>query len=209
MLKKYSILGGIIISLSLLAVATRYYPGGSQFDKNTVGYIFTKNYLCNLFGETAVNGLPSASRPWAIAGMLVFCATCALFFIEFSKKIPQKRASTIIKYFGAGAMLFAFFAVTPLHDIVITIGGTMALISMFYITVFILKSKLHLLKILSVICLLGFYTCNYSYYTSSYLEFLPVLQKVMMGLVVVWVLWLHYFTTINDFKQLLPDEKKR
>lgn len=38
MLGKYSILLEIIISLLLLLIATQYYPGGLQYDKNANGY---------------------------------------------------------------------------------------------------------------------------------------------------------------------------
>jgi hypothetical protein len=38
-------------------VATLYYPGGSQYDKNSVGYDWKNNYLSYLFDAKAVNGL--------------------------------------------------------------------------------------------------------------------------------------------------------
>ena len=142
MLKKYSILLGIIISISLLLIATLYYPGGSQFDKTSIGYDWKNNYISNLFSEKAVNGSDNTSRFWAIGGMIFLSASFAIFFIEFSKKIPAKGAAKIIKYFGASAMLFTFLIVTPLHDIMITIASTMTLVSIFYITVFVFKSML-------------------------------------------------------------------
>jgi hypothetical protein len=61
-------LTGIIISMVLLFIAAIYYPGGSQLDKNTIGYDWKNNYLSNLFSEKAV--LENASRLWAIGGML-------------------------------------------------------------------------------------------------------------------------------------------
>ena len=73
MLRKYLILFGIIISILLLLVATLYYPGGSQYDKNSIGYDWKNNYISNLFGEKGVNGSDSASRFWAIPGMLFLC----------------------------------------------------------------------------------------------------------------------------------------
>jgi hypothetical protein len=132
MLRKYSILLGIIISLLLLLVATLYYPGGSQSDKNSIGYDWKNNYLSNLFDARAVNGSENASRLWAIAGMLFLCASFALFFIEFPKKISSKGAAKIIRYCGVSAMIFTFLAVTPSHDTVIRFASTLALISMFY-----------------------------------------------------------------------------
>jgi hypothetical protein len=200
MFKKYAILIGIIIALLLLAVAMLYYPGGSQYNKNSIGYDLKNNYLSNLFGEKAVNGAANTARPWSAAGMLFLSVSFALFFIEFSKKIPQKGASNIIRYFGAGAMIFAFLAITPLHDIMVTIACTIAPVSMFYITVFVFRSKLHLFKILSVACLLIFYTCSYCYYTYSYIEFLPILQKAALIISTTWVLCLQYLTTATDFQ---------
>jgi len=201
MLRKHSILLGIIISLSLLFVATLHYPGGSQYDKNSIGYDWLNNYLSNLFSAKAVNGSDNASRPWAVSGMLFLSISFALFFIEFSKKIPPKVPARIIRYCGAGAMLFTFLAVTPYHDIMVTIAGTMALVSMFYITVFVYRSRLHLLfKILSTLCLVLFYCANYVYYTRYHLEILPVLQKTILFFIITWALCLRYFTTIADFQ---------
>ena len=198
--KKHSILLGIIIAMVLLFVATLHYPGGSQHSDTSVGYDWRNNYLCNLFSTKVVNGAANASRPWAVAGMLFLSVSFGLFFFEFSAKIPAAGAAKIVKYCGVGAMVFAFLVVTPYHDPMVTTAGTLALISMFYITVFIFKSRLHLFKVLSVICLLVFYCCNYIYYTRTYLDILPVLQKVLFALAITWVLSLHYFTTAADFQ---------
>jgi hypothetical protein len=199
MLKKYSILLGIIISLALLLVATWHYPGGSQHDQNSIGYDWLNNYLSNLFSTAAVNGAPNASRPWAIAGMLFLCASFALFFNEFPKKLSPGSGAKVVRYCGLGAMLFAFLAVTPYHDEVLTPASTLALLSMFYITVAVFKSKLHALKFLSVILLLSLYAANYVYYTRSHVELLPVLQKIALLLTIVWILALQYLTTASDF----------
>jgi len=200
MLRKYSILLGIILSILLLLVATLYYPGGSQYDKTSIGYDWKNNYLSNQFSEKAVNGFYNAFRFWGISGMLFLCLSFALFFIEFSKKIPSKGSAKIIRYFGVGAMLFAFLTVTPYHDTMITIASTLALISMFYITVYVFKSGLFFFKILSLVCLLVLYCCNYVYYTQNYLEFLPVLQKFSLFTTIIWILFLQYFTTVTDFQ---------
>ncbi|MES2004794.1 MAG: hypothetical protein V4450_09750 [Bacteroidota bacterium] len=202
MLKKYAILFGLIISLILLLTATRYYPGGSQYDKNSVGFDWKNNYVCNLFSEKAVNGAGNSSRPWAIPGMLFLCISFALFFIDFSKKIPLKGASAIIRYTGAGAMFFAFLIVTSYHDIMVIISSTLALVSMFYIMVFTFKSKLTLFKLLSLICILVFYCTNYIYYSGSYLAILPVMQKILFAIMLLWVFSLTYFTTREDFEHI-------
>jgi hypothetical protein len=200
LLRKYSVLLGIIVSLALLVIAALYYPGGSQHDKNSIGYDWKHNYISNLFSEKAVNGSDNAARPWAISGTFFYCFSCALFFIDFSKKAPSRSAAITIRYCGVGSNVFAFLAVTPYHDTMVTIASMLGLVSMFYITVFVFKSRLLLLKILSTVCLLVFYSCNYVYYTRSYVEFLPILQKVSLVITITWILFLQYFTTSADFQ---------
>ena len=53
MLKKYSIVFGIIILILLLLVATLYCHGRSQHDKNSVDW--KNNYQNNLLNKKAVN----------------------------------------------------------------------------------------------------------------------------------------------------------
>ena len=200
MLKKHSVLPGIIISLSLLVIATFYYPGGSQFDKSSVGYDWKNNYISNLFNEKAVNGSENTARFWAVGGMFFLSVSFAIFFIEFSKKIPSKGAAKVIKYVGASCMLFTFLIATPLHDMMVTVSSTMFLIGIFYITVFVFKSRLHVFKFLCAACLLVFYTSLYLYGSGYYRKFLPVMQKITFGITIILILGLRYFTKKEDFQ---------
>lgn len=200
MYKKHTLALGMLASLVLLFISTRFYPGGSQHDPNTVGFDWQYNYLSNLFAEQAINGQHNAARIWVIPGMVLLCATFALFFVTHSKKIPSKSASNVIKYSGAGAMVFSFFTVTPYHDLMIIIGVTLALLSVFYITVFVLMSRLRFLKLFSVVVLVIPYVCNYMYFTRSYLEYLPLMQKATLLAAMTWMLSLHYVTSEADFQ---------
>lgn len=199
-LKKHLILIGIALSLILLVIATSSYPGGSQSDPHSVGYNWTENYLSNLFNPVAVNGAPNLARPWAIAAMAYLCASLALFFWQFSANIPQKVPARIIRYAGLGSMASALLIATPLHDLMITVSGTGVLVAIFYITIFVFRSKLLLLKVLSVCCLLLLYACSYMYYTQSYLELLPVMQKIGVMVLIIWVLGLVYGADEGDFQ---------
>lgn len=202
MLKKYFTLIGIITSLVLFFISTVYYPGGSQHDKNEDGFYWKHNYISNLFGEKAVNGFENLARPWAIGAMFFLSISVAVFFIQFSKRISNRISSNIIRYFGVGAMICAFLTVTPYHDLMVALAITMALLSMFYITVFVFKSRFIFFKILSVVCLLSFYSSNLIYYTSTYLEILPIMQKFTFLVTIIWVLGLEYFTDKKDFEAI-------
>lgn len=200
MIPKNIILIGLIISMLLLLISALYYPGGSSHDPNAEGFSMAHNYLSNLFNARAVNGLDNPGKPWAIVGMLFLCATLGGFFIKFSQRIEQKSAANIIKFAGIGSMVFAFLTVTPLHDLMISLSTSLALIASFYIIVFILKSKFLFLKILSVVCLLVTYGCAYMYFTRSYLDFLPIMQKVCLLVNIAWIISLEYFYPLLNTK---------
>lgn len=199
MLKRHAPASGIVLSLILLHIATLHYPGGSQADKQAPGFSWRHNYLSNLFDVAAVNGADNPARPWAVAGVFFLCAGLASFFVEFPRKIPAPRPARIIKYAGLGAIICAFFTITPYHDVLLGCAGTLALFSMFYVTIFVFRSRLFYLKTLCLVCLLFFCACNYVYYTKHFLTFLPVMQKVNFLLLVSWMLSLHYFSRAEDF----------
>ncbi len=199
MLKKHLIALGITVSMILLLIATFLYPGGSQLDKNAIGFDWGNNYLCNLFNEIAVNGAHNPARFPAIGGMFFLCASFALFFHRFSKKIPSKTSANIIQYSGIAAMFFVFWVITPYHDLMTIFASTFGLLTLFYITVFTFKSKLTFYKYLGVFCLAILYLNNYIYYTQNWLHLLPILQKISLLSIIIWLLGLEYVAKKEDF----------
>jgi hypothetical protein len=209
MLKKYLVLSGMVISILLLFIATTYYPGGSQSDKNSIGYDWKNNYISNLFSEKAINGADNEARFWAVGGMFFLSVSFAIFFIEFSKKIPAKGAAKIIKYCGASCMFFTFLIATPLHDTMVTISATMFLIGIFYITVFVFRTRLHLFKFLCVVCLLIFYFTLFMYGSGDLRQYLPIMQKITFVTSIILILGLEYFTKKEDFQPIKVGKQNR
>ncbi len=203
LIKKYSVLICVAISVILILIATLLYPGGSLIDKNSIGFDWTENFICNLFAAKAINGLENPSRSWAIVGMAFHSFGYGLFFVSMSKKVSSAHAATILKIIGATNILFSFLIVTPLHDIMVAISSTLFLLGLFYITVFILKTKLHYFKFFCIICLLLFY-CTLYIYGSGDWGFLAIMQKVSAISSTLLVLGLTYFTSQEDFNQLKP-----
>ncbi|MEB0260983.1 MULTISPECIES: hypothetical protein [unclassified Mucilaginibacter] len=99
MIRKYSVLIGIVISLILILIAIAVYPGGNMLNEYAAGYDWTKNFMSNLFGTRALNGAENPSRVWACLGMIVLPVTYAIFFINMSKRypirMPQLSSSTV------------------------------------------------------------------------------------------------------------------
>src|SRR5436190_22733983 len=92
MIRKHLVLTGVVISLILMLIAISVYPGGSMFDKNSVGFEWTKNFISNPFLAKALNGAENPSRFWACLAMIILPFSYAIFFINMSKKIPDKNA---------------------------------------------------------------------------------------------------------------------
>ena len=197
-IKKYSVLICIVISVILTVIATFVYPGGSFLDKDSTGFDWTKNFISNLFAAKAINGLNNTSRIWAIIGMAFNSVGYGLFFINMSKKITERTAATVLKLIGFGNVLFSFLIVTPLHDMMVTTSSTLFLIGLFYITVFILKTKLHVFKFACIICLLIFYYTLFLYGYGNW-GLLAIMQKVSFISSILLVLGIEYFTKQEDF----------
>jgi len=196
----------MVTSVILIVIATLVYPGGSLLDKNSIGFDWSKNFLSNLFATKAINGAENPGRIWAVVGMAFHSVGYGIFFINMSKKISSTQWAKILKYIGGINIIFIFLIATPLHDVgVISIIFT--LIGLFTITVFVLKSKLQLLKFCCVICLLTFY-CFFSLFGFGYMGLAVIMQKVYNVSSMLLVLGLEYFTNNEDFIQLKPNEQK-
>ena len=200
MIKKYSILIGITIGTLLLIIATFFYPGGSYEDPNSIGYNWADNYISNLLSPLAVNGAENTARFFAILGVLFLTASFGIFFVKFSSRIKIRSASLVIKYLGVLATILGFITVVPsMHDIMVTLSSMLTLLIFFYITAMVIKSKLNLMKVVSIVFLLTFYFGAYMYFTRSFLEYMPIMQKIIFLIKIVWILSLEYLILFNEF----------
>jgi hypothetical protein len=202
-MKRYSVLLCIVLSVLFLLTATWLYPGGSILDKNSVGFDWSKNFFSNLFLAKALNSAVNPSRVWALIGMAFNSIGYGLFFIHTSQKIPHKHAKLVLKSVGFVNMLFTFLIATPLHDLMVTISSSLTMLGLFYITVFVLKTKLHGLKLFCIVSLLIFYFTLYLFGAGDW-GLLAVMQKVTFFCFMLLVLTIEYFTTSEDFQQNKP-----
>lgn len=208
MIKKYSVLTGIIISLILILTAISVYPGGTMFNEYSTGFSWTKNFMSNLFGTRALNGAENPSRIWAYAGMIVLPLTYALFFFNMAKKIPEKNAGYILKYASVANILFTFLTITSLHDIMLIISTALLWTCLLITSIFILKTKLHLFKFFCIISLLVFYYSVYLWGISDW-HLLPIMQKVNFASSTLLILGLEYFTQKEDFAHIKPKTRQK
>lgn len=189
-------------------IAISVYPGGSRFNQYGVGFDWSRNFMSNLFGAKAINGDENPSRIWACASMVILPVTYALFFINMAKKLPDKNAAYILKYAGIANVAFTFLTVTAWHDVMLIISTSLFWTCMVIATVFILKTKLHLLKVVCIITLLVFYYTVYLWGTSNW-ALLPIMQKVNFMSSTLLILGLEYFTKKEDFEHIKPRERRK
>jgi hypothetical protein len=206
MIKKYAVLICMITSVILIIMATVAYPGGSVLDKNSIGFQWSKNFLSNLFATKAINGSENPGWIWALIGMAFNSVGYGIFFINMSKKISSGRWAGILKIIGFANIIFIFLIATPLHDVGV-ISIILTLIGLFTITVLILKSKLHLLKLCCIICLLTYYGF-FTLFGLGYLGWAVIMQKVYIISSMLIVLALEYFTKYEDFVQTKSEVQK-
>ena len=197
-IKKYSVGLCIITAVVLIIIASVLYPGGSIVDKNAIGFDWTKNFISNLFAAKAINGSENPARVWATIGIAFHSLGYGIFFIHMAKKITTKNATRVLKAIGTTNILFTFLIATPLHDKMVILSSTLFLIGLFYITVYLLKTKLHLFKWACISCLLIYYFTLFLYGCGNW-GVLAIMQKVCFLSSMLLVIGLEYYTKQEDF----------
>lgn len=189
----------LICATICLAVAAILYPGGAPNDPSSTGFSLQHNYLCHLFNATAVNGKVNSGRLWALLGMFLLCVGFMLFFYRFALKIEPSKYAKVLRYSGLLAMIFAFLVSTPWHDTMTTLACLFAFVALTIISYSLFQSKLAGLKVFTLWCMGILLVNNFVYYTTYYLEYLAILQKVSFVLLTAWMLALDYLTKSSDF----------
>jgi len=206
-MQKNLVLIGIALSILCLVAASLHYPGGSPKDSHSVGFQWTENYISDMLEYKAVNGADNQARPLAVAGVLLMGLSTGVAFVRFARKVGVKKYSFVIQYGGLLLILLAALGTIPsLHDLSVTSSIFLNLLVFFYVMFALLKSRLTVFKVLSVVFLASFYGASYMYGTRTGLEYMPLVQKITHVIQIVWILGLEYFTREEDFAHLrLPE----
>jgi hypothetical protein len=191
----------LTLSVLLVVIATLVYPGGSLLDKSSEGFDWSRNFFSNLFEEKAINGAENPSVVWALAGIMFHSLAYGIFFINMSRKMPAGQAAVVLKLIGAANILFTSLIATALHDLMVTISSTLFLVGMFYVTVFVVRTRRRLLTLACVVSLLMFYYTLFLY-GSGDVGRLAIMQKVSLIGSTLLVLGLEYLTNLEDFKPI-------
>lgn len=180
---------GTVLFVILYFVATCFYPGGSQVDKNAVGFSWVNNYWCNLLNATAINGEPNPAQPIAITGMFILCITLSCFWYLFPSYV---QVGTKLKYTiqlsGLLSMTMALFLYTDLNHDLITNGASLfGLIATVGTFIGLYHTRWFGLFAFGIVNILLVGLNNYVYYTKGLIIYLPVIQKISFATFLIWI----------------------
>jgi hypothetical protein len=180
---------GILLFVVLYIIASFFYPGGSQADKNSMGFSWTNNYWCNLLNENAINGQHNPAKPIAMIGMFVLCFTLAFFWLLFPEQINSGRfVNRTIQVSGTLAMTTAFFLFTDIdHDSITNIASVFGLIATIGIFIGLYKTRWYGLLAFGLLNILLVALNNYIYHNKELIIYLPVIQKISFATFLTWV----------------------
>lgn len=168
-------------------ISTIYYPGGSYYDRTSEGFSWLHNYWCNLLEKTALNGEPNKARIIAILGTQSLCIGVGMFYYLFPDHFEMRKLWQIVtKFVGVLSMLFAAFLYTEYHDTVLNIAGVFGGIAFLGTLIALHRNSSFGLLWLGA---LGFFMIgvnNYMYYTRIFHDYLPLIQKITLILVLSW-----------------------
>ena len=180
---------GTVSFAILYFVATFYYPGGSQFDKNSIGFSWKDNYWCNLLNDEAINGQANSAQPIALTAMLVLCITLAFFWSQFPKYTNLcKTYKLTIQISGTLAMLIGFFLFTKFdHDLITNLASLFGLIATAGTFLGLFKNGWKTLFYFGLFNIILVIANNFLYYNKDLISYLPIVQKITFMTFLIWI----------------------
>lgn len=160
--------------------AANNYKGGNSFESNSLSFLWSKNYFCDLFQQT------NLSRSLGIAALTALTVSIYLFFIRFSR-ISKPIQKTAIRLSALFSMICLNFVYTSAHDFLIILAVFFGSIA-FTILTFEIFRKREKHNILSLF-LLGVLISTYLliYYLNLLEQIHPLLQKAIILYALVWI----------------------
>jgi hypothetical protein len=182
-------ISGTLIFVLLYFFAAFFYPGGSQVDRNSIGFSWINNYWCNLLNETAINGQPNTAKPIALTGMFILCFTLSFFWFIFPTQIKiSKTLKLTIQVSGILAMTVAFFLFTHLnHNLITNLASSLGALATIGTLIGLYKNKLFGLFAFGLFNVLLVALNNLCYYNKELIVYLPLIQKISFVTFLIWI----------------------
>lgn len=194
---------GTILFAILYIIATLYYPGGSQFDVNALGFSWANNYWCNLLNEKAINGQPNAAQPIALTAMSILSLALIFFWLFVPKYFKlNKNYKRTIQLCGTLAMIIGSLLFTNFdHDFITNIASLLGLIATTLMLIGLYKNGWKTLFYFGLGNITLLIANNFLYYNKGFIAYLPIVQKITFATFLIWIcfidLKIYRLTTAN------------
>ncbi|MCJ7465939.1 MAG: hypothetical protein MUO53_04510 [Maribacter sp.] len=178
---------GIFLFLLLYVLAAHNYPGGSWMVPDQVGFSFLNNYLCDLLDRYAINGELNTARYFARGSLGILCISLGFLWYCLPRLFfGQSLNKTIMWAAGIFALVITFFLTSGTHDVIVRIAGIFGVIAFVTASVELFKTRHFKLFAAGLICLFIFLVNYYIYETGTFLQTLPILQKITFVCFLLW-----------------------
>ena len=178
----------IILFLILFLYCTTLYPGSSQHDINAIGFSWQHNYWCDILEIDTYNMERNPSSKWGILATIILCIGTGWLFYQFPDHYHASNTEKwLVSGFGISSMLVASLIFTPLHNYVIAIATTLALIAILAMFYVLFRQQEWPLFYYGVFACTIMLINNYIYYSRSGVEHLPWIQKISLLIVFSWI----------------------
>lgn len=175
--------------LTLYAIGTFRYSGGSLTTPNAQTFLWTENYFCDLMNSISINGKINLAQPYAITSLISICLGLSIFFIWFSKQITvQLNHRSLLKILGVLSMVLTTFIFTRWHNNLIITAIVIGIIPIYIITITIIRNikTYNLWLTVSTISILTTYILMY--YLNIAPKTHPVFQKGTLLIGIIWII---------------------
>lgn len=189
---------GLAVAFGLFLAAAFVYPGGTQWQADTVGFDCSRNFVCSLFAEQALNGEHNPARTLAIAALLLTCASLGVLFFAISRSTTSRRHRSAIEIAGIGTAVYTALVATPMHDLVVSIGLGFGLVAFVSVLHLMWRERRRALVVWGIALVTLKVASAVSYYGDVRYDWLPVLQKLGIAVGVGWLLAVHYRRRLHE-----------
>ncbi|MGB5818936.1 MAG: hypothetical protein WBG90_05585 [Saonia sp.] len=196
---------GMVFFILFYIIAAISYPGGSHILPDQIGFSFWNNYLCDLLDRYAINGELNSARFVARTSLAVLCVSLLLLWAYlpgfFSVKSMNQK---IMLWTGMASFVVTLFLTAKTHDSIVRIAGVFGAIAFISCFIELFKARHFKLFVFGLICLLIFLGNFYIYETGSFLNTLPIFQKVTFVCCLIWFAFLN----ISFYRKLKSEDVK-
>jgi hypothetical protein len=178
---------GMGLFVFLYTLSALNYPGGSWNFTDHTGFSFWNNYLCDLLDEYAINGELNTARFFARTALGVLCVSLIFLWYQLPKLFSVRSINcTIMWLSGLLSLVITLFLASGTHDIIVRIAGVFGIVALFTAIIELYKSHFYRLMLFGIFCLSIFFVNYYIYETGTYIEVLPLVQKVTFISFIIW-----------------------